>query len=741
MTDPYRQLSSGVQRWLYRQGWKSLRAIQEEAIPAVLSGRDVIIAAGTASGKTEAAFLPVLSAIEGAAQDHLKAVYVAPLKALINDQERRLVDMCEPIGASVTPWHGDVTASRKSKFFKAPSGLLLITPESLEALFVNRGTGLAALFAEVDFFVIDELHAFIGSERGRQLQSLLHRIETLIERRVPRIALSATLGDIGLAADFLRPGDRDDVIRVESNASNRDLRLQIRGYEEVPAGSELTAIELDNDGSEVEVDVSGGFGEIAEHIYATTVESTNIVFANSRGVVEVLADRLRILSEEQRMPNRYLPHHGSLSKEIRSDAEAALQSGRPVTVIATTTLEMGIDFGSVRAVGQVGAPPSVASLRQRLGRSGRGQDEPSIIRIYIVERRPFPTAPLTEHLHLELVQSVAMVRLMLQKWIEPPRPAALHLSTLVQQVLSQIAQTGGIEAAASYRTLCATGPFNQVSPRLFADLLRDLAAKDYIVQLADGALILGLTGEKLVNRFDFYASFETPQEWRLLAGSTVLGTIPIVVPLRVGEYLIFAGRRWKIVAIDEDRHDIELVAHRGGRPPRFNPGGFGIHDRVAEEMRATLMADDEPAYVDAAGNMLLREAREAFRRLELDCRSMVVGQGQVLLYPWVGTDTMTTMALLLKTHGINAEAARYNLLIERKSLEAALAVIPAIQATSSYDPVALIMDAKNLKTEKHHNALRPELIAQDYASSRLDLPAAQRALGRLAHETYSAPTA
>lgn len=208
-----------IRRWIWQRRWTALRDIQERAATPVLAGdRDVIIASATASGKTEAAMFPALSRILTRHRPGLRLLSVSPLKALINDQYRRLEELCEPLEVSVHRWHGDVAANRKRRVLDGDGGLLLITPESLEAMFVINGPKIARLFAGLDYVVIDELHAFIGTERGRQLQSLLHRVELAVRRRIPRLALSATLGDMGMAAEFLRPGGGTDVEIVTSEA-------------------------------------------------------------------------------------------------------------------------------------------------------------------------------------------------------------------------------------------------------------------------------------------------------------------------------------------------------------------------------------------------------------------------------------------------------------------------------------------------------------------------------------------
>ena len=322
-----------MQKWVWRQGWQALRPTQEQAIPALLGGdTDVIIAAATAGGKTEAAFLPILSRLlsqdDGDSSPGL-ALYISPLKALINDQYSRLELMTADVDLPIVPWHGDVGKRQKHQFLKEPAGVLLITPESLEAICVNHGHRVASLFGQLRYVVVDELHAFIGVERGMQLQSLMHRLELALRRRVPRVGLSATLGDMQIAAEFLRPGGADAVHTIVSTEDAGELKLQVRGYRKIPpALSPKLASQEEARGLEVEIEdtTEGDMLDISQHLFRTLRGANNLIFANSRGNVETYADLLRRECEKLRVPVEFFPHHGSLSKELREHVETGLKA-------------------------------------------------------------------------------------------------------------------------------------------------------------------------------------------------------------------------------------------------------------------------------------------------------------------------------------------------------------------------------------------------------------------------------
>lgn len=715
-----------MQRWIYDQRWTTLRDVQEEAVDPILAGDDVVIAAATAGGKTEAAFLPICSALVGQAPTGIQVLYVSPLRALINDQYDRLERLGTHLDLPVHRWHGDVGTSSKRDVLRAPRGILIITPESLEALFVGRGPQLGRLFAGLAYVVVDELHTFMGTERGRQLQSLLHRVELVIRRPVPRIALSATLGDMMLAAAFLRPTAPERVTLLRARGEGAELRLQLRGYCVSPPSEETE----DHDASAPEAGDTGGVAlhAIAEHLFSTLRGEDNLVFANSRTRVEAYADHLRRLCEERRVPNEFWPHHGNLSRELREDVEAMLKDrARPVSVVCTTTLEMGIDIGDMKSIAQIGAPPSVASLRQRLGRSGR-RGGPAILRLYVEQPALADDTPLPDALRVELVQTVAMVQLLLESWYEPPVTGALHLSTLVQQVLSVIAERGGARADQAWQMLCRDGPFSGIDRPTFATFLRCLGGRDLIQQAFSGELLLGVHGERVVGHYSFYTAFTTPEEYQLLAGGRPLGTLPIEFPVDEGSYLIFAGRRWRVVSVDEERRIMDVAPAAGGRVPLFGGGGGLVHDRVRATMLELYASSTVPAFLDATARELLDEGRATFARHRLAERSLVDRGRDTLLVCWRGDRILDTIQVMLQQQGVTV--ARDGLVLTAHGVSAAdlLTVIRRAVLAGTPDPRDLAASVKNRRSEKYDALLTDDLMALEYAGRHIDARGAWEAL-------------
>jgi ATP-dependent Lhr-like helicase len=723
-----RLLDARIQRWVWDKGWTGLRDAQELAIPVLLAGqKDVIVSAATASGKTEAAFLPILSKLVRNGEEMGVVLYISPLKALINDQWGRLDQLCEELEVPVVPWHGDIAQARKRRFMKRPQGVLLITPESLEAMFVLRGHEVRRFFGELEYVVIDELHAFIGSDRGKQMQSLLRRIETAIDRRVPRVGLSATLGDMGLAAGYLRPaGDAAEII--SSTAPGQELKMQLRGY----------LIEGMQEANESQEEAeSAAHASVADHLFKVLHGSNNLLFPNSRSKVEYYSDLLRRRCEREGIPNEFWPHHGSLSREIREDTEAALKAGdRPATAICTTTLELGIDIGAVKSVAQIGPPPSVAALRQRLGRSGRRPGEAAILRTYVMEHAVTAESPLSDRLREGLLQATATIRLLQEKWFEPPRAGGLHLSTLVQQVLSMIAERGGVSATDVSRTLVVDGPFAGLTPRELAVLLREMGRRELVVQDSSGAFLLGRIGERLVGSHDFYAAFASSEEWQIVQDGRALGTLPIDSPVFEGMCIIFGGRRWKILNVCAEPAVLTVAPDPSGRPPIFDSGRPMVHERIRFEMRKILEEDTDIRFLDVGAQSLLNEARKFYRDARLAERMVVMDGKAVLLLSWTGDFANNALILLLRSLGLET-ASNDGLVVrcEGWGLDRLVDACSDIVALDEVDLLAMLKDVGNIGQSKWDWALPRELLVRSYASMHLDVAGAKKVAARLIAET------
>lgn len=724
-----------IQRWIYERGWDRLRDVQERAAESILGGtQDVIIASATASGKTEAALLPICTALadrhETGYDTGLGALYVSPLKALINDQYDRIVELCQPLDLLVHRWHGDAPASGKARVLRSPAGLLLITPESLEALFARHGDRAQRIFCGLRYMVVDELHSFIGTERGAQLQSLLHRVELSAGRRVPRIALSATLGDLRAAAGYLRPGGADEVMVIASAEPGGEILLQIRGYVEPVADRPAR---LDPETAKTGGGEPADRAAIADHMFRVLRDTDNLAFANSRAAVEVYADMLSQRAARAGVRAQFLAHHGSLSKEIREHVEERLKDpATPATAICTSTLELGIDIGSVDSVAQIGAPPTVAGLRQRLGRSGRRPGRPAILRVYVAERELAPGLSPVDTLRAELFQCVAMVELLTTGWYEPPDTAGLHLSTLIQQVLAVTARRGGATAAQLYATLCGHGPFRRVSQSMFAQLLRDMGRHDLVRQHDAGLLLPGGEGERLTNHHSFYVSFRTSQDYRLIADGYTLGTLPVDRPILPGASLIFSGARWRVVSVDTGLRVIELTAAEAGRPPVFPGTGGEVADEVRRGMRRVYRSTTVPAYLDTTARTLLAEGRAAFHAAGHANQRIFARGPETLLFPWCGDRIMNTLTVVLAGRGLQAGQDGLAITVIGRTPVEVRDLIRELAADAPPGPMALAAAVPAKARDKYDRYLSNELLNAAYAARALDVPGAWAILTQLA---------
>ncbi|KHS75134.1 DEAD/DEAH box helicase [Pectobacterium brasiliense] len=724
MSSAYDSLDPRVRKWVYKQGWSALRPLQESAIPVVLArDQDVLISAGTAAGKTEAFFLPACSAIADITGG-FGIIYISPLKALINDQYRRLESLGEALDMPVTPWHGDVPQSKKKKIRTDPAGILLITPESLESLLINSSGWIKQTFSPVAYIVIDEFHAFIGTERGMQLLSLLNRIDHVLGRHanpVPRVALSATLGELDKVPELLRPDQRLPCEIVTDSNSTATLQVQVKGY----------LIPVTEKGEEPQ---SSAEKHVCADIFRLCRGDSHLVFANSRKRTESIAATLSDMCEENVVPNEFFPHHGSLSRELRETLEARLQQGNlPTTAVCTMTLELGIDIGKVQSVIQVTPPHSVSSLRQRMGRSGR-RDSPSVLRMLISEQELTATSDMVDRLRLQLVQSMAMIRLMITKrWFEPADARQMHYSTLLHQILAITAQWGGVRADQLWSQLCQTGPFRNIDLTDFKTLLRHMGGYGLLTQLASGEMVIGAEGEKLTNHYTFYAVFNTPEEFRIVAGSRTLGTVPVDSPLLPDQHIIFGGRRWKVTEIEVEKKVIYVEATKGGQPPQFSGGGMSVHDVVRQEMLAIYRENDyriaigskRVDYADATARSLFAEGCDSFKRFNLQNSHFISDGQRSYVLPWMGDKVVNTITALLMRSSFKTSSFAGVIEIDDASVPTVQHALKQMLFSGLPSESELAADVPEKHLDKYDDYLPESLLAKGYGAKAYDIEGAQ----------------
>ena len=414
--DIFQRYAPFIQDFIYRNNWESLRAVQVAAGDAVFHSDDnLLLSASTASGKTEAAFFPILTLFQEDMPKTVGAIYIGPLKALINDQFLRLNELCREAGIPVWHWHGDVARSHKSRLLKNPSGILQITPESLEALLLRRHSEIPHLFGDLRFVVIDEVHSLLRGDRGGQTLCQLERLSRLAGVNPRRIGLSATIGDPENTGRFLSMGTGRRTLIPEIKGKGVRWRLSMEHFyvQERQAADENGSAEcagalpvLDGKTDTAPAHADPGLGYVFEH----TRGKKCLVFVNSREECEAVTTTLRQYCEAKNEPDRFLIHHGNLSASYRESAEEAMKDDtRFQTTVTTATLELGIDIGRLERAFQIDAPFTVSSFLQRMGRTGR-RDLPPEMWFVMREDPPEERAMLPATVPWKLLQGIGLVQ-------------------------------------------------------------------------------------------------------------------------------------------------------------------------------------------------------------------------------------------------------------------------------------------------------------------------------------------
>lgn len=707
VSSSFNMLDIRLQRWIWKQNWTSLRDIQENSIPYVLNREsDVIISASTAGGKTEAAFLPILTHMLKHPSNGYQVLYISPLKALINDQFRRLEEMASGLQIDVIPWHGDIDNSRKQRSLKSPNGIIIITPESLESFFINRKQHLKNAFSNLQYIVIDELHSFIGTERGKQLQSLLSRVEHISKRVIPRIAMSATFSDFEVVKNFLR---NDTVIPCTippTGVSNHELKILIKEY--------------------VSNKVNCSDSIIANDIYHKLRGDNNLIFANSRIDVEKFASLLTEICEKKFVPNEFRVHHGSLSKSEREIVEHDLQKGDfPISAVCTSTLELGIDIGKVKSIAQIGTANSVAGLRQRLGRSGR-RGEASILRIYSID---YERDSIEFNLKTNLFQNIAVVELLKEKRYEKTKTSNFHFSTLIQQVLSLLCQYGGFQVKDGWNYLCNIGAFKNISPQLFMEILKALGDAEVISQTHSGEIVIGVEGEKIIKSRNFYVAFQTTIDFTLINKGTQKPIGSLQYLPNVGDFVILGGRKWNVLSIDERSKKIFVIQVKQGSLPFFFSEPAEIDALIVGKMKEIYTSRENIIYLDAIGQESLNSGRKFFLINSLQDTAFFTYGDKQLLMTWSGQKINRTISFMLGL--IDGIVRPFNYIAIENITSNDISKLKASSKPNPIDLATLINNRRQKEFQKYDYLLSDHLLDQEYSNTYLDVAGALEYLCRI----------
>ena len=584
------RLHRDIQQAVWDLGWENFRTIQSDAINELISStRDMIISAPTSSGKTEAAFLPSLSIERETLPQQLKILYISPLKALINDQFSRVNDLCRKMDIKITKWHGDANYSKKKKLLKDPTGILLITPESLESLLINREPEARRMFKDLSFIIIDEVHAFAGEPRGDQLRSVINRVQDLNHINCTQIALSATIGSMDVISNWL---SSTNPIKILDKDSGKGIRGSIRIHN-VREDSNPLALALTNQAN----------------------KGKNLFFANSKKKLEEMCLQVKAISSR---PELIDIHHGSLDKEQREMVEANLKNNPMYSVFCTNTLELGIDIGDIDEITLLDPPWSVSSLIQKIGRSGRKEGKDISFNFSLKKNNPPKDSHIIDHINWSLIKSIALIELLLEGWCEEGGFLTLGYSTTIHQLMAYIAQKRAITPKEIYEKIISKSFNGKITQDEFKEILNFLNDNDYIIQEKTGEINLGLQGEKLTEHYDFLSVFKTPEEWTITANSSKIGNIPISNMFNTGDNLILGGRLWKVNSIDFDTKKIDVKPSSGGKVPRFEGATGIIHPKIHQKMLEILENEQSFSYLYPEAKEELNKSKNNFKKLLLE---------------------------------------------------------------------------------------------------------------------------
>lgn len=552
MTDAYSLLNRELRFYIHEKGWPSLTRIQNASIKAFFTNENnLILSAATAQGKTEAAFLPAISKIKSW-EKGIKIIYISPLIALINDQFKRISDMCFDMDIPITSWHGEASKSKKDKLIANPRGIVLITPESIEALLSDKSEIASKLFSEVNYIIVDEIHSFLIGNRGLQLRSLLERILRYTYNPPRMIGLSATIGEenYNLSKKFFNNG-RDTNILVDKSANDLEITLDF--------------FESDNISNDV-----------IYKIYEYAEEGPMLVFPNARERVEAIAVGLVKIAKEKNSSLKIFAHHSSVSKNRRQEIEEFAKEARNenFVITATSTLELGIDIGAVHSVSQYGSAHSVLSLAQRLGRSGRKTGKS-------IFHQVCPSS-------WDLLQSIATISLYEEKLLDKLDETVKAYDVFAHQVLSTLLENYGLAKEEYYYLNKTLSSFSDISDDEFKDITNYMLEKGYI-EILETEVITGINIEKLMRIGSFYNQFVSNQVYTVYNGKGKIGELDIRPDIQVDAHIYLAGLVWKIDKLYTDQKKIIVSKANDGKAPKFfSAGDVDVSTIIRDRMKYIL---------------------------------------------------------------------------------------------------------------------------------------------------------
>lgn len=558
-------------------GWRSLHSLQESAIEPILEGHNALLLAPTAGGKTEAAIFPAMSRMLSENWQGLSILYICPIKALLNNLEHRLAGFAGLLGRRVELWHGDIADHHRQKIGKTPPDLLLATPESIEVILVSRRIDHQVFFQNVRTVIIDEVHAFAGDDRGWHLLSLLERLSFLTGRDIQRIGLSATVGNPDELLHWLCGSAKTPGVVL-----NPPVQQSVK--------------------PDVQVDFVGNLNNAALVISRLHRGEKRLVFCDSRSQVEKLTVELRSLGVETYVS------HSSLSLDERKRAEAAFAQGQNCVIVATSTLELGIDVGDLDRVIQIDAPYTVSSFLQRIGRTGRRAGN----------SRNCLFLTTTEDAFL---RAMGLMRLWLDGYVEPIQSPPLPFHILAQQIMALALQESGIGIQSWQRHIVGMPGFAAMEEADREEVVRFMLAKGILFE-DGGLLMMGDDGAATFGRrhfMDLMSVFTSPPLFTILHGRKEIGQVhqhSFVTNAQGPAIIALAGQNWRVSHINWNRHEAFVEPSTEKGKSRWMGGGQPMHFELCQAIARVLMEADDFIKVSARGMALWESLKEEFAWLE-----------------------------------------------------------------------------------------------------------------------------
>ena len=626
------RLHPGLLQLIRSKGWKGLQPVQRAAMPVILDGHDAVIQAPTAGGKTEAVLFPSLTRVAAEPRGRgvgVRILYLAPLRALLNDLERRAKEYAEACGLHSFKWHGDVDSKSKVAELRDPPELLLTTPESLEATLLLRPER-STFLASIRIVIIDEAHNFAAGDRGGHLVSLLERLGRYTETRAQRIALTATIGNPEELSRWLVGGGKEArSVSVGGERPAQDWKL------------------LFFDGENADLDEMS-------HLHASLPGKRSLVFVRSRKRAEEIAKSIGNLDEGASRRLKVRTHHGSVSRYFREEAERMIRIASEDgldAILSTATLELGIDLGELDRVFQLGSITSPSALLQRVGRTGRRPGRPQILRCLLTDSKELPVVVATVDLSLE--RSAESLRF-------PSR--AFHL--LAHQLLCLTVENSGIDPKAAWALLEKADCFRGIRKSEVGALIKAMVEKEYL-RLVDGLIVAGDKTEKELlqqNCRRLFAVFESLPLYDVQHQRQQVGTLDagFAATLTVPFLFVLAGHLWSADRIDHDKRTIEASPARAGLAPKWESfGGPDVPFETAQKAGETLHGPwFERPYLNESARRALEEERRQVAHLNWRRGKVLMtatGTGRLTLTTYAGDRINRALQQLLRFQCLNAK--------------------------------------------------------------------------------------